>query len=163
MNLVIVASRPIFDQALQAADQLGKGGEIKGLATATHAIRAYLDDAWDYIHDALIKGYEYGRDKAQVLFDAAIDKAEELLQRAGSNMRDLHTALLEKLQLFVRKLIQDSMSLIPTEYQVGERAFRLSSLKCSQKVMVTGSVKTSLTEAFSLVSSGEISIEAQYG
>jgi hypothetical protein len=163
MNLVIVTSRPIFERALGAADQLGKGGNIKGLAASTDAIRAYLDEAWDYIHEAITKAYEYGRERASKLLDSAVVKIEELLERAGNKARDLHTAILERLQLFLREVIQGSMSLVPGEYQVGDRAFRLAGMKCTQKVMMTGSVKASLAEVFSLVSSGEISIEAQYG
>jgi hypothetical protein len=162
MNLTIVTSRPIFEQALQAARQLGKGSEFKGLNAPTDAIRAYLEEAWDLIHDGLKSAYEFGRDRVQGLLDAAVVKTEELLRRAGSNARDLHTALLERLQLFMRNLIQGTMRLFPTEYTIGDQAFRMSGMKCTQKVLVTGSIKMSLTEAFSLVSTGEIAIEAQY-
>jgi hypothetical protein len=162
MNLTIVTSRSVFETAMTKASELGRPGKITGTASFADAIQTYLKEAWDRIDEALTMAYRYGRDRAKDLLDAAIVKTEELLERAGSHARDLHAALLERLRLFLRDLIEGSMSLVPDAYQVGEKTFKLTSMKCTQKVMVSGSLKYSLSEVFALVSSGEIAVEAEY-
>jgi hypothetical protein len=162
MELTIVASREVFERAMAAAARLGDGEEISGLAAPLDSIRGFLEEAWTVVGGALRKAYQWGKDRVQDVLDAAVVKVEELMERVGSKARDLQAALLARINAFVREEVFGTLALVPTEFKVGERTFALTTLKCSQKLMMSGSVKANLMEVFSLVSSGEIVVEANY-
>ena len=160
--MLITSSTKAFEEALQTAGQMGARDQTADLAAPMNSFDAYVEEAWVAIDEALRAVFTYGKEKAGDIMDSAIATTEGLLLRAGSKARDLQTALLVKLQEFLQTLIQGTFKLIPTEYDLKGRKFSLSVMKCTQKLVMTGSLKVNLAEVFSLVSSGEIAIEAQY-
>ena len=164
MNLTIVASRPVFEQALASARELGKSEAIPlpGLHSPLDNIRAYLDEAWAAIEGALRHAFLYGKQQAVDLFESARVTTRAMLKKAASKAGDLQTALLEKLRIYIRDMITGSIALLPSEYRVGDRSFVMQSIGCTQKVMLSGSLEASLDNVFELTSEGSFEIEAHY-
>jgi hypothetical protein len=164
MNLATVASRPDFEKALQAARAVGPvvgGTNLNAVADA--GLLGRLDEVWDTIEAALKKGYKFGADRAREMFDAAVEKAERLIEEAGSKANDLHQLLLEKLRVFVNALINSALQRMPDTLALAGKTFRISKVSCSQKIVLTGSITTNMMEVFSLAASGELEVAAEYG
>lgn len=62
----------------------------------------------------------------------------------------------------MRDLVDQVVALVPSVLNVGGSSFSLSPMKCTQKMALTGSLKTSVTELFSLVSEGQLEVETEY-
>lgn len=164
MNIVVTASREAFDKAMKHADAVGPDDLPEGVlaAPADGGLLGRLDDVWGEIKAAFRTAFVFGRDKAADLLRAAVAKAEKVLTEAGNKARDLQLLLLKKLQTFLQDMIQETVSLIASEYTVSTRTFRLTAMTCKQKLILTGSISTNITELFTLVSSGELEVEAEY-
>jgi hypothetical protein len=111
---------------------------------------------------ALRRGYEFGSDIARGLLEKAIAQAEQLITEAGSRARDVHEALLQKLQVFVQSFTNNVLRRIPTSITVGVLNYNISKVTCTQKLVMTGSIKMNLTEVFSLTSNGELQVAVDY-
>lgn len=167
MQLSILADRQMFEQAAQAARQVGRGeNDDKGSALATitpGVMYAQVDEAWDEIEGALRKVFQLGHSKAQGLLDKAIRTAEELVNQAGRNANEVYDLLLSKLRVFYEELVQQALTRFPTQIFLGDKtAYTIAKLSFSQKVALTGSIEFSMTQLFNLVANGEISIMAEY-
>ena len=155
MNITVIGSRAVFDEALESARQVGKGGAVKGLAAPlAGALGGRLEEAWNEVERALRQGFQFGKEKAQAALDAAVTKVEELLVDAGKQARDVHELLLQRLHEFAQTYTQGALARVPTAVEVGGQAYTLTTVQCTQKLIVTGSIKANLTEVFSLASNG---------
>ena len=163
MVVAVVAGNEVFKSALQSAREVDSGAAVFGLAAPTDAgLRGRLDAVWDSIEEALRSGFRYGREKARGLLDQAIEKAEALLVEAGRKAGELQDILLARIQAFVTTFIREAVRRVEPAMTVGETSFRLSTIHCTQKLVLTGALKTNIAELFELASSGEIEIAAEY-
>ena len=163
MNISLVASPLAFDHALQTARTIGQIGKIEGLnAVIDASMMGKVEEAWGSIEKALKTAYQYGKEQVHGALEAAIAKATQMLAEAGNRAREFQFILLQRLQAFMRDLIEQVVALVPSVLNVGGSSFSLSSMKCTQKIALTGSLKTSLTEVFSLVSEGQLEVETEY-
>ncbi len=163
MSIPVVVSRQVFDQALNSAKEVDRRRELEGLAAPLDAtLRGRVEEAWGAIESALRDGFQFGKAKAQSVLEAAIGKVEQLVAGAGSRAADLQDALLARMQAFVHSFIQGALARVPTAIKVGGSSYTLTNVKYTQKLLVSGAIKTNLIELFSLASSGEIEIVADY-
>jgi hypothetical protein len=163
MNMTVIISQDVFDTALKSARKINAGAPVEGMAGASKAdIIGWLERAWGQIEKAVKMAYLYGREKATDLISAAVRTTDTVLTEAGAQAQEVHAALLGRLRAFLIDLTKGSVQLTPSEYTVSGRAFRLKSISCKHKLVMTGSLSVNLTELFSLVSSGEIEVEAEY-
>jgi hypothetical protein len=148
---------------MRAARDVQSGAAVFGLAAPVDAgLRGQLDAVWESIEEALKTGFRYGREKAEGLMEQAIAKAENLISEAGRKGAELHAVLLARIQTFLRTFVREAIGRIETQMTVGSGSFGLSTIRCSQKLVLSGSLKTNIAELFELASSGEIEISAEY-
>lgn len=163
MHISVIADRRDFEQALKAVRDLSEGASNTNLNAASDAgLLGRLDGVWDSIVSALRRGYEFGSDIAHSLLEEAIVEAEKLIAEAGNRARDVHEALLEKLQVFVQNFTTNVLKRISTTIAVGDLTYAIAKVTCTQKMVMTGSIKLNLTEVFALTSSGELQVAVDY-
>jgi len=163
MNLTIIADRRDFEHAVKAVSAL----DTSTLSTSLNAVKdasllGQIDSVWDDILTALRKGYEFGSEKARDLLNQAITHAEQLLLEAGSRARDVQDALLQKLQVWVQDFISSALKRVPTAIALGDLTYNITKVTCTQKLVMTGSIKMNLTEVFALTSNGELQVAVDY-
>lgn len=158
-----IASRDVLDEALSAAKGVVSPDTLEGLASPLDAtMLGRLNTAWDFIQNALVMGFERGREQAQSAFGAAVDKVEELLSESGTRAGELQSALLERLQKFMQTYTQGMLAHIPISFEISDSEYKLTKVTCTQKVLFAGSIKTNLAEVFSLTSTGDIGVATEY-
>lgn len=163
MEIRVIASRQVFEESLRSARDVGRTGTIPGLAAVLDAgFAGRLAEAWDAVEEALRQGFEHGREAARSYLDSALEKVEKILAQAGAKSRELHHALLERLHTYVQSFTMGALARVSPSVQVGGRPLVLARVQIAHTVILTGSLKTSLTEVFALTSTGEITITADY-
>jgi hypothetical protein len=163
MNISIIASRADLDQALNSARQVTPLEHNTHLnATVNAGLLGRLDSVWEAIEHALRKGYKFGTDAARDALASAVSQAEQLIAEAGALANEFHETLLEKLQVFVRGFVNSAMQRVPDSLNIAGRNFTIAKVTCTQKIVLTGSLQTNLTEVFSLASSGELELAVDY-
>jgi hypothetical protein len=164
MQMTIIASREIFEHALSTASRVGESEESVG--SGAHApldlARNLLNAAWSAIDEALRCAYIYGREQALVLYNTARTTVEESIKQLGEDAEEFQAALLDRLRAYIGDMLTGTISLLPSEYRVGGRAFTMRSIACTQTVMLSGSLKASLERVFVLTSEGSFEIETHY-
>ena len=164
MRTTIIAERSVLEVALAAAEQIGQPGQLRGLKAPLDAsLLGRLNDVWDGIKDALEKGFEWGREKARPVLEDAGQHAEKAISEAGALAKDLKAALLDRLREYLTTFIDGMLMQIRPDIRVGEAVFSLSQVQLEQRILLTGSLKASLQEAFALTADGELTITAEYG
>lgn len=163
MNISVTASRADFDQALSDARAWAPLERSTHLNAAANAgLLGRLDSVWETIETALRKGYKFGSDAARDALAAATEQAEKLINEAGALANELHEALLEKLQLFVKGFINNAIQRVPDSLLIAGRNFRIARVNCTQKIVLTGSLQTNITQVFALAANGELQLGVDY-
>jgi hypothetical protein len=163
MNITVIGDQQDFEQAIKAARKVDESKTSTNLnAIADAGLLGRLDGVWDTIETALREGYRFGRDLAKGALDMAIEKAEQLIKEAGTRAREIHAALLQKLQTFVKTFITNALARVPTTISIGERNYNITKVTCTQKLVMTGSIKVNITEVFSIASNGELEVAVDY-
>jgi hypothetical protein len=162
MDIVIVAGAEVFESALDAARREPEADPDALSSILDNALVGQIEEVWDHIEGALRQGFRFGREQALEAMAEAIEQAERLVQNAGDKAKAVQNKLLERIQTYIQAQVQGALARIPVTMPVGGQQYALLRVKCTQKLLVTGSVKASLTEAFSLASSGELEISAEY-
>jgi hypothetical protein len=164
MNVTVVARRDVFERAIATASQLGESESmpLPGFSAPLDHIRAFLNRAWAVIEEALRSAYLFGKEQAGELFETARQTVQQMIEQAADEAEELQAALLEKLRAYVSSMLSGTISLLPSEYQIGGRAYIMESISCTQKVMFSGSLKASLERVFELTSEGSLEIETCY-
>lgn len=163
MSTVALILRQDFEQAIDAAREVGRGGSVPGLATSLDsALTGKVRAAWDRIEEALRTAFEFGREKASPLVKAAVDEAEALVASAGHRAAEVQQALLVKLSEYVLRLTDAALERVRTELVVGGVTWRLSGVELAQKISMTGALSTNITSLATLTSGGELTVNAQY-
>jgi hypothetical protein len=164
MEIQVPIGRGAFEGALQAARHVAKVSAPEGLAAPLDgALKGRVAEVWDSIELALRTAYERGRDHAQSLINAAIARVEKLMDEAGARARDIQAFLLERLHAYVTAFTRGALANVTTILDVGDQRLSLSRIQLSQKLVLGGSLKASLADIFALTSSGEITIQVDYG
>jgi hypothetical protein len=164
MNVTVIAGNEVFVAALKSAREVRQGPSLSGLAAPLDAgLMADADTTWSLIEEALKTAYRHGRDQAVALFDAAWAKAEALIASAGRKGGQVYDLLLARAQKYLDDFIRGAIARLATQHAIGDGLYGLTSIRCTQKIVLTGSLKATLTDVFALTTSGEIEIVAEYG
>ncbi len=51
---------------------------------------------------------------------------------------------------------------MPSQYRIGDRTFVIESIACTQKVMLSGSLKASLDRVYEYTAEGSFDVETHY-
>jgi hypothetical protein len=163
MNITVVASRDVFEQALAAARTPEVIESDRSLATVLDgAFRARIDAAWEVIDRALRDAFQYGRQRGKAAMDAAVEHVEKLLAEAGARAREFQEALLLRMHEYTWRYIKGAIERVPRTLTVGGGSFTLSTVRCTQKIALGGSLKTNLDGLLELTAEGELEVGADY-
>lgn len=163
MQATITADRTIFDRAIRAARECDPVIQLTGMPALINAdLLGKIEEVWGRIEDALNQAFQYGKEKALMLADDVVGQAQQLLVYAGNQAKEAHQALLKRLSEFTRSILEDLFASIPPTLRIGTFQCALVTVKVSQKLVVTGSLKTNIVDALELAGSGEIQVETEY-
>lgn len=162
MTITIIASPTGIAQAFEAGRAAGLPG-IKGAAApVSAAILGLVDEAWSVIDRGLADAYKRGKDVLDGAVDGMVKTVETIIARAGATASEVHRMILQKLSAFTQTLVRATLSQIAPKIEVGDAHYALDEVKWTQKLVVGGSLKASLTEVVETLASGEFQIEASY-
>src|SRR3990172_3806602 len=137
MELMMITSPEIFEQALKAARNAGQSDDVRGLAASLDAsLLGRIEEVWDSIEIALRQGYQLGKEKAQALLDNAVAKAEQIVKDAGIKGREVHHILIEKLRAYHQEFIRSALSRFPSLIEVGGKQYKIDTLSFTQKIVL---------------------------
>jgi hypothetical protein len=162
MELRVLADRDIFEHAIEAAEQVGRGGKLKGLNAPDASLSGWLSEAWDAIREALASAREAGTAAVKELAEQSWLTVQSVLTRAGERADQLRELLIARLREYQRRFVDELMQQFRSEMTVGTSRLTLTQVRVSQKVSVCNSVKASMHEVIALTAQGELSIEASY-
>ncbi|QJW37139.1 hypothetical protein [Cellulosimicrobium protaetiae] len=164
MIAIGLLDRQGFEDALAHAGALGAGGDdLAGLsAPADGGFLGKLSEVWESIERALREAFVHGAERATAARDAAVALAERCMEEAGRRARDVHQALLSRLQDYVGTLVDTMLARLRPAFAVGGSDLTLDSVDVNQRISFTGSLKAAITEVVALTSSGELTVSAGY-
>ncbi len=164
-QLTAVLGRDQFERALATASAVGTATTpVTGLVVPLEVTwRDRVAQAWDAIAAALREAFERGRDVAAGLVDAAVRAAEDCIREAGERARDVQQALLERLQTYLRSLVDEALTQVRPEIAVGDVTLPLQSVQISQEIATSGSLKAAITELVQVTAEGRLGVSAVYG
>jgi hypothetical protein len=152
-----------FETALSAARDEGVVRDYKGLsAPLDGSLLGKIAEVWESVEQALRDGFVHGMEHARSALGKAVSSAESLIQGAGARAKDVHQALLAKIQTYLARLVDAAISQVRRIVEVGNIQLELDELEVSQRISLTGSIKASLTEIVALTSAGELTVTASY-
>jgi hypothetical protein len=162
MKLVILADRAAFESALACARTQGSEPP-KGLAAPAYSkLLGLIGEAWDAIEAALRQVFVFGVERGREAVDAAIALTEELAKKAGDQVRQFHDAIVERLRSYESAFVESTLGRVRSSLSVGGAPFHLDGIEVSQKVLLSGSLKATITEVCSLSTGGETTIVTRY-
>jgi nitrogen regulatory protein PII-like uncharacterized protein len=162
-QMTILVSVDVVEKALEVVRNVGQSdADASRLRSIDPDTWGAFGEVWNSIEQALTSVRRYGRATAEALFQAAVVKAEEMIAAAGAIATELQHELMKKLSVFMQSWTDFALSFVRAGITVGDKAYVLRSVRLSQKIVVGASLKGSLTDAFELASSGELSIESEY-
>jgi hypothetical protein len=163
MIVVGTVDRQGFEAALSAARDEGSVRSYPGLsAPLDGSLLGKISEVWESVERALREAFIHGMDYAREALDQAVSSAENLIKNAGVRAKDVHQALLAKLQEYLSRLVDAALSQVRRIIEVGDIQLELDALEVSQRISLTGSIKASLTEIVALTSAGELTVGASY-
>jgi hypothetical protein len=163
VQVTIIAGEQAFRAALDAAREVTADVPVRGLAAPLDAgLKGQFDDAWDAIEAALTAAFRGASDTATALLDQALAAADALIAAAGRKAGEIHAQLLARVQTYVAAFVREALGRIEAQISLGLQVFAATSVTCTYKVQLSGSLKASLTEAVELSSGGEIEVAVQY-
>src|SRR4051812_39190668 len=153
-----------FEAALASARNVGADGNLPGMAAPLDSgLWGRISEAWDTVERALRQAVQYGLDAARQGVDDAVSAAEGLVRAAGHRARDVHEALLARLQDYLAHLLDSALSRVRQAVVVGGATLALTGVELSQKISLTGSLKVTITDVAALTGAGEVTVLARYG
>jgi hypothetical protein len=156
-------NRQGFEAALAVAREEGSVRAYPGLsAPLDGSLLGKISEVWESVERALRDAFIQGMDYAREALDDAVRGAERLIQTAGTRAKDVHQALLAKIQSYLSRLVDAALSQVRSTLAVGNTKLELDALEVSQSISLTGSVKAALTELVALTSTGELTVTASY-
>jgi hypothetical protein len=158
-----VIGRDQFERCLAAADEVGTGVPLVGLAAPLDATWVgRISEAWDVVAAALRQAFEHGADMAGDAVDAAVRAAESCVRGAGNRARDVHQALLVRAQTYIGQLVDEALAQVRPSISVGEHVLLLQSVELAHEVTMSGSLKAAITELVSITAEGRLAVSAIY-
>jgi hypothetical protein len=156
-------NRQGFESALAAARDEGSVHAYPGLsAPLAGGLVGKISEVWESVERALREAFVYGAERANEALGTAVASAEALIKGAGTRAKDVHQALLAKIQVYLSGLLDAALRQVRKTVEVGGGMLALDGLEVSQRVSLTGSVKAALTEIVALTSAGELTVTAHY-
>src|SRR5450755_3735963 len=111
MQTVGIISRQDFETALAAARAVGTSAAIDGLAAPlSGALMGRISEVWDRVESALQRAFQFGADVARASVQAAALAASDLVESAGNRARDVHQALLARVQAYLTDLVDSAIA-----------------------------------------------------
>ena len=163
MIAVGTVNRQGFEAALSAARAEGAAQAYVGLsASLDGGLLGKISEVWESVEQALRDAFVHGMDYARAALDKAVSNADSLIQNAGVRAKDVHQALLSKVQAYLSRLVDAALSQVRKIVEVGGTQLQLDALEVSQRISLTGSIKASFTELVALTSAGELTVSASY-
>ncbi len=163
MRITLIAEPGLFEAAVADAEKIGKPEQLTGLRAPLQGVTlGRLKEAWDTILDSIRKGIEFGVEKVDALVETTWESISAMITSAGNSASELKDYLIERLRQFLATFVDGMLKQVRTEITIGDSIFRLNLLQINQKVVIGGSLKASIKEIITLISNGEIEIEASY-
>ena len=163
MNLTLVMDAAAFKAAIASTDKLGSADIQKGLnAPLDGVLLGRVEEAWEAVRNALDRAFIHGVESVQSLVESTSAKVDQLLLEAGRRADDVAIALREKIRHYLEALVDQLLKQMKQSIKVGEKELHVNAVSMSQKIVIGGSLKASLTDAISMTSSGEITVNVNY-
>ena len=163
MNIVVLTDHALFDRAIRAGADYGKGKAPSFLAAPLDGVsEGQLDEAWNILVETIDHARTATEDRIKELISAGYAKVEEILSAAKNKAKDIRAMLWEKLRAMVQDLIDGMLAQIRPELTVGGRTLYLNDIQVTQKVVLSGSIKASLADLCALASQGETQVTVNY-
>jgi hypothetical protein len=161
MKLMIVTDRESFERALSQARAARE--PLAGLAAPVAGrIGGMIAEAWDAIEGALRAAYLWGKDRASVAIDEAVRITEDLAGRAGEEVRAFHDELIARMRRYESEFVENTLKQVRSSLRIGDSLLVLENLELSQKIVLGGSLKTSITELCAFTTNSESTIVTKY-
>ena len=153
-----------FETALSAAHDEGVVRDYKGLsAPLDGSLVGKVAEVWESVEQALRDAFVNGMEHARPALDKAVSSAKSLIHGAGARAKDVHQALLAKIQTYLARLVDAAISQVRRVIEVGNTQLELKGLEVSQRISLTGSLKASLTEGERLANVLQLAVKQHYG
>lgn len=164
MQVTLIADESVFETAIAAAEKVGRAGApLRGLnAPLDGATQGRVEEAWEAIRNALESAFRLGRETAKPLLDSAQQIVDQVLETAGAKAKHITEVLRGRIREYLTNFIDDLLKQVRPKIVIGAESLQLSEVQLSQKIVLTSSLKASLTEAFELTSNGEFELSASY-
>ncbi len=164
MQITVIVSKNAFDSALAMAESIRRLSDTAGGlgSLLDGALIGWVEEAWEAVRVALDRVYRLGSEAAQSAFQSADQAIDRVLAAAGNRAADVADALRARLAGYVTALVDEMLKQVRPKLAIGEDTFRLTEVQVSQKLVLGGTLKTSLREALALTSSSEFNVDASY-
>ncbi|MDA8318393.1 MAG: hypothetical protein M0030_01060 [Actinomycetota bacterium] len=163
MIAIATVDRAGFEAALATAREEGAVAAYPGLAAPLDgALRGKIAEVWESIENALRDAFMHGTEYARQAMDKAVSSADALIRSAGSRAKDVHQALLSKVQAYLSRFVDAALAQVRPAIEVGGGRLELDGLEVSQSISLAGSIKASLIELVTLTADGNLTVTARY-
>jgi len=158
-------TRDDFEMAIEKSQQVGAGQHLRGLASPEdNVFGGKVDMVWNEVTSALRRAYVLGQDAAREAMDSAKAEAKALIAEAGARAREIHDALLDKVQAYLTTVVDSAIRQIRGELLLSDgRSLPLAAVEVRQRLSLSGEIGVTLESLFALTSAGEIDVAAHYG
>jgi hypothetical protein len=163
MEIEIGVDTDVLETALKAGRAVGQTTPGRNLkAPLQSALLALVDDAWDRVERVLRKAFRATRDALISLQDEAVREVEEVLKKAGAKALEVEAALRERIETYLRSFVNAALQRVPTRITIGDGLLSLVKVQITHKLLLSGTLKTSIDGALSMTTGGELSIQGEY-
>jgi hypothetical protein len=158
-------TRDDFELAITRSKEVGGSQRLQGLASPEdNVFWGKVDMVWNAVTNALRRAYVLGKDAAREAMDSAKAQAQALIAEAGARAREIHDALLDKVQAYLTTVIDSAIRQVRGQLVLtGGRSLELSGVEVRQRLSLSGEIGVTLESLFSLTSEGEVEVAAHYG
>ena len=163
MIAIATVGRAGFEAALAAARQEDPVRAYAGLAAPPDgALRGKIAEVWESVENALRDAFIHGTEYARQALDKAVSSADALMRSVGARAKDVHQALLAKVQAYLARFVDAALAQVRSTIEVGGGRLELDGLEVSQSISLSGSIKASLIELVALTADGNLTVTARY-
>jgi hypothetical protein len=164
MQYTLYVSSDLIEIALKRADDAGSPATLHGLSAPIYGgLMARADALWEQIKEELTTTYSRARDQTQEILHKLGQSIDDLLKLAGNKARDVSEYLLAKLREYITAIVDGMLRQVRSEITIGSTTLPLAQIELSERIVLGGSLKTSLADTFELTSNGELAVAASYG
>jgi len=163
MEIETIVDESSFETALRMARDTGTRTKLRSLSAPLQgAMLGWVDEAWDRVEAVLRKAYRASRDALGGLRQEALAAVDSVLAKAGQKASEVEAALREKIEAYLRNFVDGALKRVPAAIDVGGSSLSLAKVQLTHKLVMTGSLKTSLDGALMLTTGGELTVQGEY-